>query len=288
MNRDYCDTRSGQVYYESEGKGEALICLHDFDSSSWEFQNVMPLLARKFRVIAIDCLGFGISDPAPEKWHRIEDWAKSTLEFMDALKIRKAHLFGHHTGSKIALETAAAHPERVNRLILSGCGAFDANTRRAYDPKAPWPERVQATTLKERTADFDKTHASPPEIPVSGLHIREMWFFLKDHNLDATPENIQAAFLANIRAFEKRCTFNSGNPNEYAYSVEARAAAVKCPSLLITGKNDNIRPPIYKAPGTVAKSLKGCQTVEIKGSGIMGPSVHAPEYAKAILQFLKA
>jgi pimeloyl-ACP methyl ester carboxylesterase len=287
MNREYCDTKSGQIYYEIEGKGDPIVCLHDMDSSSWEFQALMPLLSKKFKVIALDSLGFGISDPAPSAWDGIEDWAKSTVEFLDALKIKKATLLGHHTGAKIALEVAAAYPERVNKLILSGCGAFAPNLKRAFDPKAPWSKLVQTTTLKERAAEFKKTHSKPPEIPVSGLHIREMWFFLKDHNPDAPKESIQANFLGNIRAFEKRCTYISGNPNEYAYPVEARAAKVSSPTLFITGKNDNIRPPIYKNPDAVAKIIKGCRTVEIKGSGIMGPSVHAADYARAVLAFLK-
>jgi pimeloyl-ACP methyl ester carboxylesterase len=286
MKRAYTDTPNGQIYFESDGKGEALICLHDANSSSWEFQALMPLLAKNFRVIAPDLLGNGISDPAPAAWNSVEDWAGSVIKLMDILKINKASLFGHRLGSKIAIEVAAAYPARINRLVIAGCGIWAANTGREFDTKSFWPRQVQTTSLPERVALFKKEHKTRPDIPVSGSHLFEMWEFLVRNNKDARPENIQAAFLANFRAYEKRCSFDCGAPNDYAYAVETRARKVKAPTLLITGANDGIQAPVCKDSGAVGKLIPGCKVTAIKGAGMMGPSVHAPEFAAAITKFL--
>jgi len=79
----------------------------------------MPLLSGKYRVLAPDNLGSGNSDPLPPDVS-IADMARSMVDFMDFLGIEKAHVFGFHTGNKIATEMAAAWPSRIDNLILLG------------------------------------------------------------------------------------------------------------------------------------------------------------------------
>ncbi len=287
MLRAYCETSAGQIYYESVGEGESIICLHGVDSSSWIFRNLGQALAEHYTVLTPDCLGFGISDPAPSDWNRIEDWAGSILDFMDSLKIARASILGHHMGARIALELAAAHPGRVKKLMLSGCGIFAPNTKKEFDPHSAWPREVQSTTLKERIAQFKPAHASPPEVPVSGLHIYEMWDSLVRSSPGVPPESIQAAFMARIRAFDKRCTFNSGVPNEYVFPVESRAAMVKTQAMLLVASKGCVCPPVCKPADAIAAKMKGCTVINIQEAGEMGLSVQAREYASAIRGFLK-
>ena len=118
MKRGYADTPEGQIYYMTEGEGEPLLLLHQAGSSR-QFLKLMPLLAKDYHVIAPDILGLGNSDPLPPK-HQMEDLARSFVHFMDALGIDKSHIFGYHTGNKIATEIAAQWPSRVDGLILGG------------------------------------------------------------------------------------------------------------------------------------------------------------------------
>ena len=118
MKRAYADTPEGQIHYLSAGEGEPLLLLHQTGSSR-QFCRMMPLLAQRYRTFAPDNLGSGNSDPLPP-WVRIPDLARSMVQFMDALGIEKAHVFGFHTGNKIATEMAAAWPSRVDRLVLCG------------------------------------------------------------------------------------------------------------------------------------------------------------------------
>ena len=118
MKRGYADTPEGQVHYMTEGQGEPLLLLHQTGSSR-QYWRLMPLLARQYKVYALDTLGSGKSDALPPDV-QISDLARNVVHVMDCLGIPKAHLFGHHTGNKIGTELAAGWPQRVDRLILCG------------------------------------------------------------------------------------------------------------------------------------------------------------------------
>jgi pimeloyl-ACP methyl ester carboxylesterase len=118
MRRGYADTPQGQIHYMTVGDGEPLLLLHKTGSSR-QYWRLMPLLAASYQTIAPDNLGSGNSDPLPPHV-RIADLARSMIDFMDFLGIEKAHIFGFHTGNKIATEMAAAWPSRVKNLILCG------------------------------------------------------------------------------------------------------------------------------------------------------------------------
>jgi pimeloyl-ACP methyl ester carboxylesterase len=287
MKHAYTDIPSGQVYYESEGAGEPLVCLHQTHWSSREFVNLIPLLAKSFRVIAPDLPGYGLSDAAPHKWCRVEDWTAAMRQFLDALGLKKVTLVGSHASAKLALELAAAYPGRVKAAVLYGCGIYDKNQGRGYDLNAPWPKQDQTTTLTERIALTRKLQQAKAEIPVSGLHFYETWNDLIRLEPAAEAEIIQNAFLACVRAYDKRCSFNSGTLSDLDYKLEVRAPLVKCPVMLAVGSNDVIRAPIYQAPEAAAKLIRGCKVARIEGAGNFGLSSSAPPLAREILAFLK-
>jgi pimeloyl-ACP methyl ester carboxylesterase len=118
MKRGYADTAEGQIHYMSAGAGEPLLLLHQTGSSR-QYGKLMPILAQRYRTFAPDNLGSGNSDPVPPAV-QIPDLARSMIHFMDFLGLEKAHIFGFHTGNKIATEMAAAWPSRVDRLMLCG------------------------------------------------------------------------------------------------------------------------------------------------------------------------
>ncbi len=65
MKRAYVDVPGGQVHYRTEGRGRPLILIHQSVCSSDEYSRVLPLLAKNYRVIAMDTLGYGESDKPP-------------------------------------------------------------------------------------------------------------------------------------------------------------------------------------------------------------------------------
>jgi pimeloyl-ACP methyl ester carboxylesterase len=118
MKRGYADTPEGQIHYTTAGEGEPLLLLHQTGSSR-QYWKLMPLLAERYRTFAPDNLGSGNSDPLPPNV-QIADLARSMIHFIDFLGIEKAHIFGFHTGNKIATEMAVMWPSRVDHVILCG------------------------------------------------------------------------------------------------------------------------------------------------------------------------
>jgi pimeloyl-ACP methyl ester carboxylesterase len=118
MKRGYADTPQGQIHYMTAGEGTPLLLLHQTGSCR-QYWKLQPLLGEKYKTFAPDNLGSGNSDPLPPDV-QMADLARSMIHFMDFLGIEKAHVFGFHTGNKIATEMAAAWPSRVDRLILCG------------------------------------------------------------------------------------------------------------------------------------------------------------------------
>lgn len=120
MKRGYATLKSGrQVHYAEMGEGAPLLLLHSAPRSSRAYRMLLPHLAPRFRAIAPDLPGFGQSDPLGPNV-TMEALADAMAEFLHSLGLAKAHVFGYHTGNKVAAALGANHASRVDRLILCG------------------------------------------------------------------------------------------------------------------------------------------------------------------------
>ena len=113
------ETRSGYVHLRACGEGGVpLVFLHVSPHSSLVFRKMLPLLGTDRLVVAVDRIGFGLSDPATGPC-QIADYALATLDALDGLGIDQFDVCGIHTGTVEALELATAHPQRVRRVVLT-------------------------------------------------------------------------------------------------------------------------------------------------------------------------
>lgn len=119
MKRAYASLNHGQVHYVEAGSGTPLLLLHSAPRSSRAYRFLIPLLAPHLRCIAPDLPGFGQSDPLGGKV-TMEALGGAMVEFLGALGIAKAHVFGYHTGNKVAAAMAADQPTQVDRVVLCG------------------------------------------------------------------------------------------------------------------------------------------------------------------------
>lgn len=122
-----------KVHYNDFGSGaEVVIMLHGSGpgATSWAnfSQNVAPLVEAGYRVILLDCPGWGKSDPIVVSESRSHTNAHALKGVMDALKIEKAHLIGNSMGGHSATAFTLDNPERVGKLILMGGGTGGLST----------------------------------------------------------------------------------------------------------------------------------------------------------------
>jgi 2-hydroxy-6-oxonona-2,4-dienedioate hydrolase/2,6-dioxo-6-phenylhexa-3-enoate hydrolase len=115
-----------RLHYNDAGSGEVVIMLHGSGAGAtgWAnfHRNVDAFVEAGYRVILLDCPGFGKSDPILTAEPRFVVNARYTKGLMDALDIDRAHLIGNSMGGGSALAFAVEFPERLSRLILMGAG----------------------------------------------------------------------------------------------------------------------------------------------------------------------
>ena len=81
----------------------------------------IPELAKRYRVIAPDMLGFGFTErPQPATVCDTDAWVRQLVDLLDVLDVPQASVVGNSFGGAIALRLAARHPDRVARLVLMG------------------------------------------------------------------------------------------------------------------------------------------------------------------------
>src|SRR6478672_12328590 len=93
------------VNYTDTGKGTAVVLLHGFLENSTMWNDFVPELSKKYRVITIDLLGHGQTQPL-NYVQTMEDNADMVLSVLNELRIRKAIFAGHSMGGYIALAFA--------------------------------------------------------------------------------------------------------------------------------------------------------------------------------------
>ncbi|HEY1116894.1 MAG TPA: alpha/beta fold hydrolase [Acidimicrobiales bacterium] len=103
------------------GEGDPLILMHGTGGHLEAFTRNLPALASRFHVVAYDYPGHGWTTAA-EADLEIDDYSAHLAQLMDALGIERAHLSGESLGGWVAVKFAAAHPDRVDRLVLNTPG----------------------------------------------------------------------------------------------------------------------------------------------------------------------
>jgi len=106
-----------KLHYVAGGEGEPLILIPGWPETWWAYHKVMPILAAKYRVIAVDLRGMG-SSGKPLNGYDKKNMAKDIYELTKVLNYEKVHVCGHDIGAHVAFSFAANFPEATARLIM--------------------------------------------------------------------------------------------------------------------------------------------------------------------------
>jgi pimeloyl-ACP methyl ester carboxylesterase len=118
-----------RVAYRDEGAGEVLLLVHGMGGSSNTWSGVIPLLAKKYRVIAPDLLGHGESDK-PRGDYSVGAFAVLLRDLLDALDVTRVTVIGHSLGGGIAMQFAHQHRQYCERIVLISSGGFGGDVGR--------------------------------------------------------------------------------------------------------------------------------------------------------------
>ena len=105
------------LHYVSGGSGDPLLLLPGWPETWWAYHHVMPRLAERYTVVAVDLRGMGASDK-PEGGYDKKNMAMDVAALLEHLGYARAAVAGHDIGALVAYSLAVNYPERVGKLIL--------------------------------------------------------------------------------------------------------------------------------------------------------------------------
>jgi pimeloyl-ACP methyl ester carboxylesterase len=236
-----------------------------YDSSLWKLQQI-PGLSKQFRVVIFDNRDAGRSSRASEQYS-IVDMADDVAGLLDGLEIPHAHLLGLSMGGMIGQEFAVRHPDRLDRLVLSGAGSAPA--RAVFDPIRIW--------------NWVKSHDDSGEAFAAQQFV---WLF-------------STGFLRNRAAVEQTLAMLASNPNPMtpdAYARQAtaylqhdmldRLSGIQAPTLVVGGEQDLLTPPWILQE--VASAIPGAEFRMFRGDGAshLLPLERPLEFNQLVANFL--
>jgi 3-oxoadipate enol-lactonase len=137
-----------ELHYETRGRGPAVLLVMGFGMSLAAWWRTVPVLARHFRVIALDNRGIGRSGASPWPYFagRLADDAVAVL---DSAGTERAHVYGISLGGMVAQEIALRHPDRVDALVLGATTAGGAGAAPGELAALSFFSRVRAMQAEE-------------------------------------------------------------------------------------------------------------------------------------------
>ena len=227
IDRRYANTPHGQVHYRITGDGDALVLLGPAGRSAAMYDPLAALLADQFRVVSIDMLGHGSSDPLPEG-ATIDMLAATIVGVLDAEGLAQAHVYGLHTGNKIAAALSARWSTRVNRAVLCGQSHSlipDSATRNAtilglvrdYFPESSADPRARSLARWSQTFGRFATAWWPPEVFATARP-------------DEVTHAIRSRIVDDLLSMDAAATLYTAN---FAYDLAADLARIRVPALVI-------------------------------------------------------
>jgi pimeloyl-ACP methyl ester carboxylesterase len=243
------------LHYVRGGEGPPLILIHGFPQDWFEYHAIMPRLAKRFTVIAVDLRGVGGSTSTPGGYDAA-NMAEDVYQLVSALKLERVYIVGHDIGGMVAYAFIRRYPQ-----IVRGAMILDE-----VIPGIEGWEEVQGSP-----ALWHMHFMQVPDLPenlVAGCHADYLGYFLSFGKFTpsevthfaqsyAAPEQLRAAFEM-YRAFAANTLFN-----------QAQQGSNEVPVFLAAGTGS----PFAKLVPKIAEGLRasGLTTVE---TGLIPDAIH--------------
>lgn len=219
-----------RIHYNEIGSGDnVVVMLHGSGpgATGWAnfSRNIDPFVAAGFRVLLIDCPGWGQSDPVVCTSSRSDLNAAAVKGVLDALGIAKAHFVGNSMGGHSAVAFALAHPEQTGKLVLMGGGTGGPSLY------APMPtEGIKLLQGLYRDPTIEKLKAMMNVFVYDASALTEEQMQLRLNNMLARRDHLEN-FVKSLAA----------NPRQFP-DQNARLSQITQPTLIVWGRDDRFVP----------------------------------------------
>ncbi|MEU4354658.1 alpha/beta fold hydrolase [Streptomyces virginiae] len=229
----HAEVNGTRLHYVQGGSGDPLVLLGGWPQTWWQWHKVLPDLARRHRVIAVDLRGMGGS-AKPAAGYDKKTMAADVHALLGHLKIGSAHFAGHDIGAMVAYAHAANHPGATRRVALLDVAHPDEDWARM--PLLPRPDVRHLWWFA-----FNQVEGLPEQLLAGRYHLLLDWLF---GNAATDPSSIDARSRAvYARAYGSPEAVRAGNAWYRAFSQDiadlAGYAPVSVPLLALGGEHSN-------------------------------------------------
>jgi pimeloyl-ACP methyl ester carboxylesterase len=257
-----------RLYYETAGTGHPVVFVHGFGCGirSWDPQ--VAALSRRYRVVAYDVRGHGLSDAPREAAAYSQAISVEDLRGLLAhLRIARAAVVGLSMGGNIALNFALRYPALLSALVVADTGAGSDDTSDWVAGALGFAAALEAGGT-ERFADLAMADPLFARYCAQGSRaqrfIRSCLMMHRAHGLAHTAREVLA----------KRPTI---------YALEERLTKLSVPTLLLVGEHDE---PCRKVHDFMARTIPGARHMVFRGVGHLS-NLEAPDaFTAALRRFL--
>lgn len=248
-----------KLHYREAGEGPVVILLHGLGGDGSRWTATMNVLAKDFRVIALDQIGFGASDkPLVNYDHGL--LGEFLVEFMKAIGVDKASILGHSMGAFVGMDAAVNHPEMVDRLILLDGGGMENAPRSAH------LVQIQNGTTLAQTREYF-----------------ELMFYDKSR---VTDQMVRDNYVRRLNASYTISRMQEARAKNLALLTEEQARGIRAPTLIIWGKQDELLDP--SMAGELDRVIPDARVELLDKCGHI-PQVEQPErFHQLVYEFLIA
>ncbi|MBI3234994.1 MAG: alpha/beta fold hydrolase, partial [Bacteroidetes bacterium] len=115
---NYFNINKNQLHYIDEGQGEIILFVHGTPSWSFDYRNIIKKLKSNYRCIAIDHMGFGLSDKPENYDYSTQNHSKTLEKFVLEKQLQNITLVVHDFGGPIGLNFAMKYPDKIKKLVI--------------------------------------------------------------------------------------------------------------------------------------------------------------------------
>lgn len=239
------------VNYVEMGDPDAapVVLVHGLAGCWQNWLENIPVLARDFRVLALDLPGFGESE-LPIEAISLPGYARTVAGLLDHEGIERAHLIGNSMGGQTSVQTAIDFPERVGRMILvSPAGLATSST-----PQSLGAFAGIGGYLLPRLARGRKFYSRRPGLRKIALDI-----------VAAHPEKLRPEMAYELMGGDRKLGFAAAAQAVIAHDFSAQLDEVKCPTLIVWGRYDKII--TWRDAARFASGIKGSKKIVLNDTG---------------------
>ena len=281
---EFLNLKNGsRIHYRDEGDlyKPAIILLHGFNGSLFNFERMVPLLSKEFRLISIDLPGFGLTGAIPSMDYSTQNSILVINELTKHLGVEEFSIAGNSMGGGIAWRYALENPEKTQSLILLASSGIYSSEERLQIEESERESPLVWKLMRSNFVSYFLSLYTPKFFATQGLKTS-----VYDPNL-ATEEIANQFHELTLMQGSREAILSRFSKQNYNNEKPEILKKIQAPTLIIHGREDNIisfkssinldqyiqnsqlmiypkigHLPMYETPARVADDIKNFLLIE--------------------------